>query len=77
MRDEFVYYKNRLLFLLILFTFVIGVVWLSVEQSIELSTAQKGIINWVSYIGLYFVAQFGVAVFVGKMIGGRNTPENM
>ena len=77
MKNEFVHHKNRLFLLLVLFIFAFGFVWLSVEQSIEFSMVQKSVINWASLIALCFIAQFGLAVFIGKMIRGHNQPENM
>ncbi len=75
MRNELIHYKSQLFLLLTIFTFLAGFVLVSLAQTTELSSVQKSIVNWTSWIALYFIAQFGVAIFIGKMIRSQNLPN--
>ncbi len=76
MKNELIHHKSQLFLLLIVFTSLVGFAFVRLGQTTELSPLQKGVVNWTSWITLYFIAQLGVAIFIGKMIRGQNL-DNM
>ena len=64
--------KNKLIFLL-LFSLAITIFSISVYQQIEFITVNKKVISWLLWVVFYILAQFIVAVFVGRMIRGSNS----
>ncbi|MBE2223586.1 MAG: hypothetical protein IAF02_18740 [Anaerolineae bacterium] len=67
--------KYKIIFLFILSLIAIGIVLLGFDQSIGLALPYKKVINWMCWIALYFLAQFAVAIFIGKLIKGSNDLE--
>jgi small-conductance mechanosensitive channel len=67
--------KNKIFLLMIFFVFAMGIIVIGIEQPLELIMANKKIVNWISWIILYFIAQFAVAVFIGRAIKGSNKSE--
>lgn len=70
MKPELVNNKNKLVALLLFSLFAIGILWISIGQPIDLIVANKKVITWINWIVLYFIAQFMVAVFIGRAIRG-------
>ena len=68
-------HKNILVFSFLLSLFAITILSLGVDQPIEFITANKKAISWLFWGAFYILAQFVVAVFVGRIIGGSNSSE--
>ena len=68
-------HKNILVFSFLLSLFAITILSLGVDQPIELITANKKAISWLFWGAFYILAQFVVALFVGRIIGGSKRSE--
>lgn len=64
--------NNKWAFLLLFSLFAITIIFIGIDQPIKFITANKQAVSWILWIALYILAQFIVAVFVGRMIRGTN-----
>ncbi|MFO7678787.1 MAG: hypothetical protein R6X34_01940 [Chloroflexota bacterium] len=65
--------KNKLTFLLFFSLFAITVLSISGDQPIAFITANKKVVSLLLWIVIYILAQFVVAVFVGRIIRGPSS----
>lgn len=62
--------KNKLAFLLLFSLFAIAIASIGIDQPIHFIMENKQAVSWFLWIALYILAQFTVAVFVGRLIRG-------
>ena len=76
MKQEIIYDNKYKIIILFIFSIItIGGILLGFRQSIDITYSYKNIVNWGSWIILYFLAQFSVMLFIGKMIKGSDESE--
>lgn len=63
--------KNKLAFLFVSSFVAIVIISIGVSQPTEFIMANRKAVSWFLWIAMYFWAQFVVAVFVGRMIRGK------
>jgi hypothetical protein len=66
--------SNKKKFLFLFFLFAVAILWVSIDQPIQLFIGNKKIISWFLWIVFYLLAQFSVAAFVGRVIKGTKNP---
>jgi hypothetical protein len=65
--------KNKLVFLLLFSLFAITVLLIGINQPIAFIIANKKVVSLLLWIVIYILAQFVVAVFVGRIIRGQSS----